>query len=269
MELTQKANRIVITIWKDARQEDESLCDAVLRILREEGVPGAIVTAGREPIAAAEPRDAIARHGAADGALIIEWFDEPDQVATVLGRLASIVPEGCILVEQAELVSCTRSQLGQGPGEVTVRDWMTCQVRAVTPDLPAAMALTLFEEDGLRVLPVIDQEQHVIGLLTEGSLLAHLRLGEPGNLLDGPNSALRDGEPRVGDIMTRDPLTVADDAMAQEAARLMAEKGLKRLPVVNRAGQLIGMISQHDLLWPHPHHPIRRPPDRHFGFIAS
>jgi hypothetical protein len=151
MEITRRATRVIVTIGKGDRSGDEPLCDAVLYILHEAGCPGAIVTAGNEPAAAAEPRPTIARHGATDGTLIIEWLDEPDQVATVLRRLVSIVPESCIAVEQVEWVSCNRMPAAQAANGATVRDWMTRPVRAVTPDLPAAVALTLFQEDGLRV----------------------------------------------------------------------------------------------------------------------
>ena len=53
---------------------------------------------------------------------------------------------------------------------------------------------------------------------------------------------------RVGDIMHRKPVTVRDDAGLLDAARLFAKTGIRRLPIVNRHGQLAGILSVDDLV---------------------
>ncbi|NLN16852.1 MAG: CBS domain-containing protein [Firmicutes bacterium] len=54
---------------------------------------------------------------------------------------------------------------------------------------------------------------------------------------------------RVRDIMTEDVTTVSEDATIGDAARLMAEKGIGGLPVTDAKGQVVGIITERDLLW--------------------
>ena len=54
---------------------------------------------------------------------------------------------------------------------------------------------------------------------------------------------------RAGDIMTEDVTTVSEGATIGEAARLMAEKGVGGLPVTDVKGQVVGIITERDLLW--------------------
>jgi CBS domain-containing protein len=56
------------------------------------------------------------------------------------------------------------------------------------------------------------------------------------------------GEVRVGDIMALEPIVVRNDAPLAEAARLMDHHRVSGLPVVDRAGSLVGVVSQTDLL---------------------
>ncbi|HWD08512.1 MAG TPA: CBS domain-containing protein [Actinomycetota bacterium] len=54
--------------------------------------------------------------------------------------------------------------------------------------------------------------------------------------------------PRALDVMTPDPVTVTGDTPAGEVARILAEKHISGVPVVNEAGQLIGIVTEADLL---------------------
>ena len=55
---------------------------------------------------------------------------------------------------------------------------------------------------------------------------------------------------RIGHLMTRDPVTIQSSTSVEEAARLLAARGLRHLPVVDSAGLLIGMVSDRDLRGP-------------------
>jgi len=54
---------------------------------------------------------------------------------------------------------------------------------------------------------------------------------------------------RARDIMTADVTTVSEEATIGDAARLMAEKGIGGLPVTDAKGQVVGIITERDLLW--------------------
>jgi len=84
-------------------------------------------------------------------------------------------------------------------------------------------------------LPVVDDEGHVIGVVTEFDILKVLRKGKEGL------SAVAE------DIMTKDPICLEADQRVSEAIELMAEHHIIRIPVV-REGKLVGIVSRTDIL---------------------
>jgi CBS domain-containing protein len=102
-------------------------------------------------------------------------------------------------------------------------------------------------------LPVCNDEGNLVGILSEGDLLRRSELGsatlkETGNRLQqGPETYIQAHSWRVGDVMTKDPLTVEADASVDQIAALMATHAIKRVPVVQR-GRLLGIVSRRDIL---------------------
>ncbi|MER6216138.1 MULTISPECIES: CBS domain-containing protein [unclassified Streptomyces] len=89
------------------------------------------------------------------------------------------------------------------------------------------------------VLPVVTGDRHVVGVVSEADLLL------------GAQDEDEAGTPRdvtAGQFMTRPAVIVTKDATIAGAARLMAHSHLKRLPVVDADGRLVGMVSRGDLL---------------------
>lgn len=138
-----------------------------------------------------------------------------------------------------------------------VADFMTRKVVTVTPDTPALMAARLMLEGQISGLPVVDGAGRVVGIVTEHDLLRH---DEPDGKTKRPHwlqliiqrtglgeEAARFHAQSVGDVMTRDPVTVAEATPLEEASRLITEHGFKRLPVV-RGGELVGIIARADLV---------------------
>jgi CBS domain-containing protein len=52
----------------------------------------------------------------------------------------------------------------------------------------------------------------------------------------------------VGEVMSRDPITIAPDRSLQDAARLMHERNVHRLPVLDAAGQVVGILTRGDIV---------------------
>jgi len=134
---------------------------------------------------------------------------------------------------------------------------MTRKVATVTPDTPILDAARQMLELKISGLPVVDAAGCVVGIVTEHDLL---RDGEPKGGTKRPHwlqliierTALADEAARfhartVGDVMTRDPVTVTEATPLQEAGRLITEHGFKRLPVV-RGRELVGIIARADLV---------------------
>jgi arabinose-5-phosphate isomerase len=82
---------------------------------------------------------------------------------------------------------------------------------------------------------VVDGGGRLVGILTDGDL--RRRLLQVDRALDGT----------AGEAMIRNPSTIAPDALATEALRIMEDKKITSLPVVDSEGQLLGVIQIHDL----------------------
>ena len=134
----------------------------------------------------------------------------------------------------------------------TVKDVMTTQVLSVRPAASFKEMVVKMRRSRVSALPVVDGEGRVIGVVSEADMLnkqADLDTGS-GTLSD----LLRFGEREKADgvtaaeLMTKPPVTVGPGVPLPEAARLMRDRRVKRLPVINDAGLLIGIISRADVL---------------------
>jgi CBS domain-containing protein len=103
--------------------------------------------------------------------------------------------------------------------------------------------------------PVVDDDGKVVGLVSEADMLAKAALdGGYGGMPGMITGVLRRRELRkaagvtAGDLMTSPAVTVAPDDTVEYAARLMYGRGLKRLPVVDAVGRVVGIISRTDAL---------------------
>ena len=136
-----------------------------------------------------------------------------------------------------------------------IEDFMTRRVVTVTPDTSILAAAKLMLENHISGLPVVDTSAHVVGIISESDLLRDDGKGVDGSpwlqMMVGPDAL--SGEPaqlgarKVGDVMTRGPVTVAPNASIAQACRLMEQHGIKRLPVVEN-DTLVGLIARADLV---------------------
>jgi len=136
-----------------------------------------------------------------------------------------------------------------------IEDFMTRRVVTVTPDTSILAAAKLMLENHISGLPVVDTSAHVVGIISESDLLRDDGKGVDGSpwlqMMVGPDAL--PGEPaqlgarKVGDVMTRGPVTVAPGASIAQACRLMEQHGIKRLPVVEN-DTLVGLIARADLV---------------------
>jgi CBS-domain-containing membrane protein len=143
------------------------------------------------------------------------------------------------------------------PQEVLhVRDVMVRGVSFVRPETPLAEVVELLLRRDVKALPVVDEHRRVVGIVTGGDLLGRsgldLRLSlkqelDADTLRERLTELARSGK-NVRDVMTRHVRTVEADLDLGAAIRLMAEGGVKRLPVVDRQDELIGILTRADVL---------------------
>ncbi|HEX8949508.1 MAG TPA: CBS domain-containing protein, partial [Dissulfurispiraceae bacterium] len=103
-------------------------------------------------------------------------------------------------------------------------------------------------------LPVVDKENTVIGIITQADILSILGVRREHTFKDLLKHMLGEPLPErkmgdiVGDIMVSPAITVKAAANIAEIAQIMDEKRIRRLPVVDNHGRLIGIISRADIL---------------------
>ncbi len=132
-----------------------------------------------------------------------------------------------------------------------VSEVMTLAPVTVTPDKPLGEAAEAMLDAGVSGLPVVDEQGRLVGIVTEADFLAEeaKRERRSRRLLDVLFGDERlSGAERVADIMSPDPMTVGEGAPLPSAARLMVENNVKRLPVVDEGGRLVGIVSRADVL---------------------
>jgi CBS domain-containing protein len=136
-----------------------------------------------------------------------------------------------------------------------VQDAMTANVITVRPDVLVHKAARLMSEHGVSGLPVVDTGGRLLGLVTEGDLI--LRQAAPRakpwwrRFFADPETLARAYQKAsgitVGEVMTHAVVSVSPDLGIAAAARIMDDRGVRRLPVV-RGDQLVGILSRGDLV---------------------
>jgi CBS-domain-containing membrane protein len=205
--------------------------------------------------------------------IVIDWVDAPERVERLLPHLCAMVPEGLITVEDVQIAKYShRPVRADVPEHLRVADVMSREVASVRPDTSMAELVKLLIAGAYRAAPVVDEAERVVGIVTNGDLVERGGLAMRLELLAtaGPEAierelaALAASGTTAADVMTQQVVTVPADATLLAAARLMAERRLKRLPVVDAAGRLLGIVSRVDLLrtvaegYPAPEEQLRR-----------
>ncbi|GGS55534.1 hypothetical protein GCM10010206_16760 [Streptomyces cinerochromogenes] len=135
-----------------------------------------------------------------------------------------------------------------------VRDVMDVPAASVRESLSYRDIARLLAREHAGALPVVDAEDHVIGVVSESDLLAKVAFEASGHR-PGPIGRLRErrihGKARgdtAADLMTSPAITVLPGATVAEAAWLAALSRLKRMPVTDHGGRLVGMVGRDALL---------------------
>lgn len=134
-----------------------------------------------------------------------------------------------------------------------LRELMTTDVITIGPDASLKGAARRMIEAGVSGLPVTDDSGSLVGVISEADFVkneAGRRAAKRARLLrwfTGDNE-IPETERMVRDVMTPDVITLGAEADHAEAARVMKNAGIKRIPVVGDAGELIGLVSRSDIL---------------------
>ncbi|WP_327733516.1 CBS domain-containing protein [Streptomyces nojiriensis] len=131
----------------------------------------------------------------------------------------------------------------------TVSDVMTHTAVAIGREASYKEIVELMDQWKVSAVPVLEGEGRVVGVVSEADLLPKEEFRQDDPVLpDQLEEASKAGGVLAEELMSSPAVTVHPDATLAEAARIMARKHVKRLPVVNGVGMLEGVVSRSDLL---------------------
>src|SRR6516164_5922447 len=131
----------------------------------------------------------------------------------------------------------------------TVKDIMTTRVIWVRKDTTFREMAAALHEYRISAFPVVDEDRKVIGVVSEADMLTKAAVDEGiiAGLLHHRDQAKARGI-TAGDLMTTAVVAVRPEDTVEHAAKLMYHRGVKRLPVTDESGRLVGIISRADVL---------------------
>ena len=118
---------------------------------------------------------------------------------------------------------------------------MTHDVHHVPPEAGLDRIVGMMRDQRISCI-VVTRDQRPIGIISERDVVRIL-----GGLYTRPQQEML----RAADVMTADPVTIRSDADLEAATELVRSRGFRRLPVVDSAGRLVGIVTQTDLLRGH------------------
>ena len=134
----------------------------------------------------------------------------------------------------------------------TVKDVMSTHVIAVRQNASYKDMAAMLHEQRVSAFPVLDDDNKVIGIVSESDLLAKEALeGTVPGMLQSVMSQrehARASAVTAAELMTTPPVTIGPDESVTQAARLMYSRRVKRLPVTSDDGTLIGIVTRADVL---------------------
>ena len=126
-----------------------------------------------------------------------------------------------------------------------VHDKMTSPVITLRADAPFQEAFKLMRDHKIRRIPIVDQQQRLVGIVSERDMLhaapspaTSLSIWEMNYLL---------WKLHVGEIMTKKPISVHPDTPLQAAAQLLLDHRIGGLPVVDMSNRVVGVITETDI----------------------
>lgn len=256
MHSTGEGKRLTIYVGESDSWRGRSLYMSILETLRQNGIAGATVVRGQAGFGAHSLIHTwrIERLSM-DLPVIIIVVDTAENIERALTLVKPMVREGLITLEDVHIVKYTHRYLQPLPADLPVSAVMTHQATAVMPDTPALDVIELLLGKLFKAVPVVDAQQRVVGIITETDLLEKADM--PARLAVADRLQQEDlhaflaqirREKTAQDLMTAPAITArSDEALGHVVQRMLAH-GLRRLPVTDASGRLVGMISRIDVL---------------------
>lgn len=143
----------------------------------------------------------------------------------------------------------------------TIAEVMSRDPIVVRAETPLKEAIQILAERRISGLPVVDSGDQLVGIISETDLMwqqtgvtppAYIMFLDSVIYLQNPADYERDlhkalGQ-TVGDVMSKNPITITPEKTVREAAKIMHDRSVHRLPVLDSAGQVIGILTRGDIV---------------------
>jgi CBS domain-containing protein len=261
MQPDSTAQHVRVYLSEGDTAEHQAAYVAILQLLRREHCAGATVTRGLMGFTHGRIVTATLADVATPLPVIIDWVDSAERVQHLLPRLSQLAPESLITVATVTVVHAPARAVQEVPDDLRVRDIMTPvdKVIAAPADASVHDLVVWLLRQGRHALPVLGAERRVVGIVTNRDLVERaglpLRLellralGDPDDpAVASQLAGLHGAGQTAAAIMAAPVVTVGPDLPVHQAAKLLLQRRLKRLPVVDPANHLLGIVSRFDIL---------------------
>lgn len=184
--------------------------------------------------------------------LKIEIILPATEVDDILPRISGMVSEGIVGLSPMRVVS-HQVKHHLVPRHLKVRDVMTPHPRTAHPTTPISRVLEMLLSADFTGLPIVDDAGRPLGIITDGDLVYRAGIPIRVRLMaqftrDAVDSLMKSLATKLAnEVMTTPVVTIKQDQFLFEAVDVMLKGGLRRLPVVDNSGILVGILSRIDI----------------------
>jgi CBS domain-containing protein len=258
--------KIEIFTSEQARWEGRPLYDAVIQFVHDLKIAArCLVTRGIE--------GSYETGEIATGRLEVLSYNMPLRITIIVpaveadkivSQVEVMVTDGIVAVADLNVIAHKTHGL-LIPKDTRVRDIMTLHPKKVNPETSLDEVARLLLSSTFTGVPVVDQEERPVGVISQSDLI--YKAGMPmrlGLLAESDQQKVglvleKLAPKKAQEVMNRPAITIEQDKLVTDAVNLMLKKQVKRLPVTDAGGKLVGMLSRLDVF----HTILRECPDWH------
>jgi PII-like signaling protein len=167
-----KAEVLTIYVGEADQWQGTSVYVALVQFFRAKGCAGATVTRAVAGYGAGHRLHHDGTwHLSSDAPMIIQVVDQPERLRRLLPEVLEMVPGGLITLNETTVLKYTHARRQGLPTKLPVRQLMETAITAVAPETPVASVVAILLEASFRVLPVVDAQHHLLGIIGTRDLI--------------------------------------------------------------------------------------------------
>jgi len=138
-----------------------------------------------------------------------------------------------------------------------IKEIMTTELKTLSPEMSVREALGKLQSMNISGLPVIDSDGKLLGMFTEKEVLSFILpsyIQKVGRFIyeENPKSTKKKfaelGTLQVSQLMRKDMVVTGEETTLCEVARIMLTQKIRRIPVVDKAGKMVGLVCREDVI---------------------